>query len=196
LSLFGPLLGLRVERHRRLGALGVPLLGHLDRQPVLLGILGNTPARLEVADYLLERDPVVRSRERVRAIRRERSDQVFRGSRGCRRWLGCSPASSAPAPASALRICLRIRLLAGGARLLLLTGPLGPSTFAASTSPPPRLAHLAPPSYRRTGRREHPTTTSRGRSSRALPAGRREQRSPRSPEVSSGPLARPLFEKA
>ena len=197
----GSLLPLRSAfggRRRRSSAPGaVPattgglLLGHLDRDPVLLRVGRHAVVRLQLANDRVEGLAVGRRRQSRGPLLRQGAHQVL-GRLG-RGGLTLTPSL---APAAVSRAPRRGR--ARGvelARLLPYLPPFGAGLlalcrFPAPTSPPPRLAHRPPSTRRRRGRRARPTTTSRGRSTRGRRCGRRARRSRRSRAGPSGPRAR------
>jgi hypothetical protein len=137
-----------------------PLVGDLERDAVLLGILGNAPLRLKIADHRLERAPI-RHRGEVRPL--EPMTGAHELLRGARR--GDAPVRPAAPPAGAARprplgACSGGRVLRGRRRPTTAPSP-------APTSPSPRLAHLGPPTLPRSRSPGRRTTAARGRSTPA-----------------------------
>lgn len=134
---------------RRSGA-GLPFLGNLECDPVLLGILGNSPRRLQLADDLLELLTVRRSSQGSGARAFDcATDYLFGGQLGTRRAGGSGPGPRSPAsspPGAARPSGLRIRRrparagsTPGGVGSLLRCGAL-----TAPTASAPWLAHRPP----------------------------------------------------
>ena len=185
---------------------GGALLGHLDRDAVLLGMLGDAPCGLELPDHALQRASVGgNGRRDAGGVGRGAANDLLGGLRHrVHRALGPAP----PAPASSTGALGRPGIRTGR-RSCFAIGPrggrLGDGTLcgcgcglcliaarssASPTSPPPGLAHRLPPS-RGPAPPVRRTTAARGRRGSGPPRGRRAPRNPRSRGPPSGSPAPP-----
>lgn len=141
-SLAGRLLALRFGRLRR--PIRPAFAGDLDRYPVLLWVLGNAVARLELADDHIEVLSIGRSGELRRSLTRKRADEVLGGRWGTRGTSGRT-GSGTTSPTRTTTTG------AGGSRRTtferrrLLPARLGPLSGASTTGATPTPAWASHP---------------------------------------------------